>query len=121
MWTVEPESSCILHMEHHFHPYKLANAQQLQTGDYAQRMNCGREMEALIEHTANLILFMNGEAQFHLNGMVIQRNCRYWPDRKPQKFHERPLYCKLASSDLTSGNGIGNAATVKLDHQLLFS
>lgn len=82
----------ILHMELHFHPYKLAIVQQLQPGDYVQRMNFAREMQALIEQNENLILFMSDEAHFHLNGMVNQQNCRYWANENPRQLHVRPLH-----------------------------
>uniref|UniRef100_A0A146LES1 DUF4817 domain-containing protein n=1 Tax=Lygus hesperus TaxID=30085 RepID=A0A146LES1_LYGHE len=82
----------ILRMDLLFHPYKLAIVQQLQPGDYAQRMNFAREMEALIDQNENLILFMSDEAHFHPNTMVNQQNCRYWANENPQQLHERPLH-----------------------------
>lgn len=82
----------ILRMDLGFHPYKLAIVQQIQPGDYAQRMNFAREMEALIDQNENLILFMSDEAHFHLNSMVNQQNCRYWANENPQQVHKRPLH-----------------------------
>jgi hypothetical protein len=49
-------------------------------------------MEAILDQIDNIILFMTDEAHFHLNGLVNQRNCRYWSDQNPKLIHERPLH-----------------------------
>lgn len=82
----------ILHTDLKFHPYKMAIVQQLNPGDYVQRLHFSREMEAIFEQNENLILFMSDEAHFHLNGTVNQQNCRYWASENPKILHERPLH-----------------------------
>ena len=82
----------ILHLDLHFHPYKLVVVQQLKPGDYAQRVTFAHEMQAIFQHNDNLILCMSDEARFHLNGMVNQQNCRYWASENPKQLHGRRLH-----------------------------
>lgn len=98
----------ILHGELHFHPYKLAIGQQLQPGDYAQRLNFARQMEEIFAENENLILLMSDEAHFHLNGMVNKQNCRYWASENPRELHERPLH----SPKVTVWCAIGKAGII---------
>ena len=82
----------ILHLELCFRPYKLVVVQQLPLGDYTQRVTFAHEIQAIFEQNDYLILCMSDEAHFHLNGMVIQHNCRYWAYENPKQLYERPLH-----------------------------
>lgn len=80
----------ILRFDLHFHPYKMAIAQQLKPNDYAQRQAFCEQMIDLI--TDDKILIMSDEAHFHLDGYVNKQNFRYWSSTNPEELHERPLH-----------------------------
>lgn len=81
----------IVHVELYFHHYKQVIVQQLRTGDYAQRLNFARQMEAIFQANDNLILLMRDEVHFNFSGMINQQNCRYYTLENPRELHKRPL------------------------------
>lgn len=92
-----------------FHPYKIANVQELSENDRRLRVEfCIRFLELQQrDRTVNSNLFMSDEAHFHLNGDVNRQNCRYWSTENPHQLHERPLHspkvtvwCAVSSSRL---------------------
>lgn len=96
----------ILHMDLHYHPYKIAIVQQLKPHDYANRQRFSQEMIDLMDDEK--ILVMSDEAHFHLDGYVNKQNFRYWSDTNPQELHERPLH----SSKVTVWCGISKKCVI---------
>lgn len=80
----------ILHLDLHFHPFKLMVVQQLQQNDYGRRF---RFAETMVENmTDDIVLIMSDEAHFHLSGVVNKQNFRYWASENPRQLHEKPLH-----------------------------
>lgn len=80
----------ILHNDLHFHPYKLATAQELSERDFDSRRNA---CVALLENVPeDAIVFYSDEAHFHLSGYVNKQNMRYWAANNPRELHQRPLH-----------------------------
>lgn len=80
----------ILHMDLHFHPYKMMMAQELNQTDFANRQNlCENMLEQIAPEAA---FFSSDEAHFHLCGAVNKQNFRYWAESNPQIIQEIPLH-----------------------------
>lgn len=80
----------ILHMDLHFHPYKMMMAQELNQADFANRQNlCENMLEQIAPEAA---FFSSDEAHFHLCGAVNKQNFRYWAESNPQIIQEIPLH-----------------------------
>lgn len=80
----------ILHMDLHFHPYKMVVVQELSRRDWQSRTEaCQTILESL---PPEAVVFFSDEAHFHLCGSVNKQNLRYWSENNPQKIHERPLH-----------------------------
>ena len=84
----------ILHKDLNFHPYKLAMVNELNDGDYPQRLKFAQEMQTLYEANEDLhvTVVLTDEAHFYLNGEVNKQNCRYWSPENPRRINERPLH-----------------------------
>ena len=82
----------ILHKDLVFQPYKIMTVQQLNPGDYQQRLSFCQTMLDMFEENENLTLTMSDEAHFHLNGTVNKQNFRYWASENPRELHQRPLH-----------------------------
>ena len=69
----------ILHLDLHFHPYKIKVVQKLKEDDAAKRSVFSQQMLALINRNKEVLnnLIMSDEAHFHLTGLVNKQNCRY--------------------------------------------
>ena len=72
----------ILHLDLHFHPYKIQVVQKLEQGDAAKRLVFSQQMLDLINRNKEVLnnLTISDEAHFHLTGFVNKQNCRYWSD-----------------------------------------
>ena len=81
----------ILHLDLHFHPYKLQIVQELTAAHKALRV---RFCQQMVHTHANLgrFLIVSDEAIFSLNGSVSKQNCRYWAPTNPRQLHEAPLH-----------------------------
>lgn len=82
----------ILHVDLGLHPYKIMLVQEINAGDYAQRLAFARNMLQLFEEHDDAVIMMSDEAHFHLNGTVNKQNCRYWASDNPRALHQRPLH-----------------------------
>ena len=80
----------ILHMDLHFHPYKMMMAQELNQTDFANRQNLCENM--LNQIAPEAAFFSSDEAHFHLCGAVNKQNFRYWAESNPQIIQEIPLH-----------------------------
>ena len=80
----------ILHKDLVFQPYKIMTVQQLNPGNYQQRLSFCQTMLDMFEENENLTLIMSDEAHFHLNGTVNKQNFRYWASENPRELHQRP-------------------------------
>ena len=83
--------SRILHLDLHFHPYKLQIVHELNAAHKALHVRCCQQM---VHTHANLgrFLIMSDEAIFSVNGSVNKQNCRYWAPTNPSQLHKRPLH-----------------------------
>ena len=80
----------ILHLDLHFHPYKLQIIEELTATHKALRIRCCQQM---VHTHANLGRFIiSDEAIFSLNGSVNKQKCQYWAPTNPRQLHERPLH-----------------------------
>jgi len=71
----------------------LIGWQSLKPVDYHQRSDFAVEMLFLFEvKDDNILLFMNYEVHFHLDGFVNEQNCRNHSAENTQNIHEHPLY-----------------------------
>jgi hypothetical protein len=82
----------ILHLDLHFHPYKIMLVQELQQNDFVRRCRFTERMLELV--TDDIVLIMSDEAHFHLLGTVNKQNFRYWATENPRELHQQPLHCK---------------------------
>ena len=80
----------ILHMDLHFHLYKMMMAQELNQTDFANRQNLCENM--LNQIAPEAAFFSSDEAHFHLCGAVNKQNFRYWAESNPQIIQEIPLH-----------------------------
>lgn len=99
----------ILHLDLHFHPYKIQMVQSLNPGDYQKRIRFCENMLGRLEENDDQInnLWMSDEAHFHLSGFVNKQNFRYWSDENPRLLHETPLHSqKVTTWCAISSNGI---------------
>ena len=79
----------ILHGELNFHPYKIMIVQRLLPSDSVQcRLFCERMLEIIASD--DVILLMNDEVHFHLDGYVNNQNCRFWAAENLWELHQRP-------------------------------
>jgi hypothetical protein len=81
----------ILHLDLHFHPYKLQIVHELTAAHKVLRVRCCQQM---VHMQANLgrFLIMSDEEILSLNGSVNKQNCRYWAPTNPHQLQERPLH-----------------------------
>jgi hypothetical protein len=49
-------------------------------------------MQVILEENENIIIIMNKEAHFHLNGTVNINNLRYWAPENPHNIHKLTLH-----------------------------
>ena len=84
----------ILHLDLHFHPYKLQIVQKLDPRDYDIRMQYCRNVLHMINTDDQFLnnLIMTDEAHFYLSGFVNKQNFRYWAPENPCLIHENPLH-----------------------------
>ena len=68
----------ILHLDLHFHPYKIQVVQKLEEGDEAKRLVFSQQMLDFINRNKEVFnnLITSDEAHFHLTGLVNNHNCR---------------------------------------------
>ncbi|KAJ4434071.1 hypothetical protein ANN_16390 [Periplaneta americana] len=84
----------ILHMDLHFHPYKIVIVQELRERDKrTHSVYCNELLTTMNDQVLNQLL-MTDEANFHVCGYVNTHNCRFWASDNPQWMHERPLHSK---------------------------
>ncbi|KAJ4437439.1 hypothetical protein ANN_17583 [Periplaneta americana] len=113
----------ILHMDLHFHPYKIVTVQELSERDKRTRSVCCNELLTTVNDQVLNQLLMTDEANFHVCGYVNTHNCRFWASDNPQEMHERPLHsekvvvwCGVASFGIIGPyffeDGEGRAVTV---------
>lgn len=99
----------ILHLDIHFHPYKIQIVQSLNPGDYQKRIRFCKNTLGRLEENDDQInnLWMSDEAHFHLSGFVNKQNFRYWSYENPRLLHETPLHSqKVIIWCVISANGI---------------
>ena len=84
----------ILHLDLHFHPYKIQVVQELEEGDAAKRLVFSQQMLDLINRNKEVLnnLIMSDKAHFHLTGLVNKQNCQYWSDRHSRELIQKPLH-----------------------------
>ena len=84
----------ILHLDMHFHPYKIQVVQQLEESDAAKRLVFSQQMLDLINRNKEVLnnLIMSDEAHFHLTGLVNKQNCGYWSDRHSRILIQKPMH-----------------------------
>jgi hypothetical protein len=84
----------ILHLDLHFHLYKIQVVQKLEEGDAAKGLVFSQQMLGLINRNKEVLnnLIMSDEAHFHLTGLVNKQNCRYWSDRHPRELLQKSLH-----------------------------
>ena len=84
----------ILHKGLKFHPYTLQLLQELKQIDKEKRANFAEEQLDFIENDPDFIknFFFCDEAHFHLHGGVNRHDYRYWSDKNPHWFAEKPLH-----------------------------
>ena len=115
----------ILHLDLHFHPYKIQVVQKLEEGDAAKRLVFSQQMLDLTKRNKEVLnnLIMSDDAHFHLTGLVNKQNCRYWSHRHPRELVQKPLHsskvtvwCAVAAFAIIGPyffeNEHGNACTV---------
>lgn len=61
------------------HMAQLLKATDIQRVDYAVNM------QALFRSYHSVLLLMSDQAQFHLNGSIINQSFRYWAPQNPEK------------------------------------
>lgn len=84
----------MLHMDLHFHPFKMQVVQQLLPRDLNQRMEFCTKFLEMIEAQPQFLshFIMSDEAHFHLSGYVNKQNFRYWAQENPRLLHQHPLH-----------------------------
>lgn len=94
----------ILHLDLHFHPYKLQIVQKLDPRDYDIRMQYCRNVLHMINTDDQFLnnLIMTDEAHFYLSGFVNKQNFRYWAPENPCLIHENPLHSQKNNSMVRS-------------------
>jgi len=115
----------ILHLDLHFHPYKIPVVRKLEEGDAAKRLVFSQQMLDLMNRNKEVLnnLIKSDEERFHLTGLVNKQNCRYWSDRHPRGLVQKPLHsskiivwCCVATFAIIGpyffGDERGNACTV---------
>lgn len=77
-------------------PYKIQMVQQLMPEDYPRRLQYGKTMQNLERNEDDFWnkIIMSDEAHFHLNGNVNKQTCRFWADKNPEQYREKPLHDK---------------------------
>lgn len=78
------------------YPYKIQMVQQLKPEDYPRRLQYGKTMRNLERSEDDFWnkIIMSDEAHFDLNGNVNKQICRFWADKNPEKYREKPLHDK---------------------------
>ena len=76
----------ILHVDLHFHPYKLQVTHDLTERHKLMRVQYCQQILQLFDehHDFDKCLTMSDEANFSLNGCVNKQNFRYWASQNPQ-------------------------------------
>jgi len=59
--------------------------QELKPADLYSRTTFCREMPTWMDENFIQNLWMSDEAHFHLDGFVINQNCRYWSEENPRQ------------------------------------
>jgi hypothetical protein len=79
----------MLHMDLHFHPFKMQVVQELLPRDLNQRMEFCTKLLEMIEVQPQFLsnLIMSDEAYFHLGGYVNKYNFGYWAQENPCLLH----------------------------------
>ena len=75
----------ILHVDLHFHPYKLQVTYELTEKHKVMRVQyCQQILQLFVEHhDFDKYLIMSDEENFSLNGCVNEQNFRYWAPQNP--------------------------------------
>jgi hypothetical protein len=86
----------ILHIDLELFPYKIQMVQQLKPEDYPRRLEYGKMMKNLERSEDDFWnkIIMSDEAHFDLNGNVNKQTCRFWADKNPEQYREKPLHDK---------------------------
>jgi hypothetical protein len=80
----------ILHVDLHFHPYKMMVVQELNQRYWAYRIAFAQNVLVIVADDAAIAL--SDDAHFHFSGCVSKQNFCYWSDANPRQLHERPLH-----------------------------
>lgn len=78
----------VIHEDLLFHPYKLMMVQEFNITSYGNYKNICREVLQQILSTTTF--FCSYKAHFHLSGTVNKQNFRYWAEKHPRQFYEKP-------------------------------
>lgn len=86
----------ILHLDLHFHPYKIQILQSLNNGDYQQRIRFCENMLGRFEENDDQInnLWINNEAHSHLSGFVTNKTSDIGRMKTLVYFIKHPLTLK---------------------------
>jgi hypothetical protein len=88
----------ILRKNLNFHPYKIANIQELNDRDMANRTISSEQLlEMLDDDGVITTLLIIDEAHFHSSGYVNKQNYRYWAPKNPQQLHQCPSHSESLS------------------------
>lgn len=60
-------------------------------GDYQRNGNFAQFTIEVMDNNGNMILFMNDETHFHLNGCINKQNVCYWFPVNQQQLYKEPL------------------------------
>ncbi|EFN63948.1 hypothetical protein EAG_14216, partial [Camponotus floridanus] len=99
----------ILHLDLHFHPYKVQLTQELKPVDHGMRRKYADwvlEQQA-VDGDFSTKIFFSDEAHFSLGGYVNKQNCRIWGNENPQVSQERPMHPGKVWCAFWSGGVIG--------------
>jgi hypothetical protein len=84
----------MLHMDLHFHPFKIQMVQELLPRDLNMQIYfCTKLLEmmnTLSQFLSNLIT--SDEAHFHLSEYVNKQNFWYWAEENPRLLNHSPLH-----------------------------
>jgi hypothetical protein len=70
----------ILHLDLHFHPYKMMVVQELNQHDWANPVAFAQNMLEIVSDDAAIA--MSDNTHFHLSGCVKKQKFCYWSDSK---------------------------------------
>ena len=78
-----------MHLELHFHPYKMMVIQELTLCDWEQdQVSIEMKLEMMTEN----IVIMSDEVHFELLGFVNKQNSCYWSEANPRQIQKCPFH-----------------------------